>query len=101
MTSKYTGGCKCGNITYIVNGEPQWKVSCHCNWCQTTSGAAFRTFVLFNESDLKISGDTFKSYEDSNTAHGRPMINQFCSKCGTQLGIRSQVWMRDISHWVH
>ena len=36
----------CGNITYIVNGEPQWKVSCHCNWCQTTSGAAFRTFVL-------------------------------------------------------
>ena len=25
MTSKYTGGCKCGNITYVVNGEPQWK----------------------------------------------------------------------------
>ena len=88
MTSKYTGGCKCGNITYIVNGEPQWKVSCHCNWCQTTSGAAFRTFVLFNESDLKISGDTLKSYEDIDTAHGRPMINQFCSKCGTQLGIK-------------
>ena len=64
MTSKYTGGCKCGNITYIFNGEPEWKVSCHCNWCQTTSGAAFRTFVLFNESDLEVSGDTLKSYED-------------------------------------
>ena len=45
-----------------------------------TSGAAFRTFVLFNESDLEISGDTLKSYEDSDTAHGRPTINQFCSK---------------------
>ena len=76
MTSEYTGGCKCGNITYVVNGEPQWKVSCHCNWCQTTSGSAFRTFVLFNESDLAISGDTLRSYEDKNTDHGRPMINQ-------------------------
>ena len=88
MKSKYTGGCKCGNITYVVNGEVQWKVSCHCNWCETTSGAAFRTFVLFYESDLEISGDTFKSYEDRKTEHGRPMINQFCSRCGAQLGIK-------------
>ena len=88
MMSKYTGGCKCGNITYIVNGEAQWKVSCHCNWCQTTSGAAFRTFVLFNESDLEIFGETLESYKDSDTEHGRPMINQFCSECGTQLGIK-------------
>ena len=88
MAPKYSGGCKCGNITYTVNGEAQWRVSCHCNWCQTTSGSAFRTFVLFNESDLAISGDTLRSYEDNNTDHGRPMINQFCSRCGTQLGIK-------------
>ena len=88
MASKYSGGCKCGNITYTVHGEAQWRVSCHCNWCQTTSGAAFRTFVLFNESDLEVSGDTLKSYEDTNTDHGRPMINQFCSRCGTQLGVK-------------
>ena len=67
MAPKYSGGCKCGNITYTVDGEAQWRVSCHCNWCQTTSGSAFRTFVLFNESDLAISGDTLKSYEDTNT----------------------------------
>ena len=88
MAPKYSGGCKCGNITYTVDGEAQWRVSCHCNWCQTTSGSAFRTFVLFNESDLAISGDTLRSYEDNNTDHGRPMINQFCSRCGTQLGIK-------------
>ena len=70
MTQKYSGGCKCGNISYTVNGEVQWKVSCHCNWCQTSSGAAFRTFVLFNENDLEISGDTLKSYEDNDTEHG-------------------------------
>ena len=73
MSFKYTGSCKCGNIRYGVKGEAQWKVSCHCNWCQTTSGAAFRTFVLFKESDLEISGDTLKSYEDIDTDHGRPI----------------------------
>ena len=88
MSFKYTGSCKCGNIRYGVKGEAQWKVNCHCNWCQTTSGAAFRTFVLFKESDLEISGDTLKSYEDIDTDHGRPMINQFCYNCGTQLGIK-------------
>ena len=41
LISKYSGNRKCGNISYTVNGEAQWKVSCHCNWCQTSSGAAF------------------------------------------------------------
>jgi hypothetical protein len=62
-------------------------MSCHCNWCQTTSGSAFRTFVLFKETDLEISGDSLSSYEDTTTDHGRPMINQFCKICGTQIGI--------------
>ena len=84
MVSKYSGRCRCGNVTYTISGEPVWNMSCHCNWCQTTSGSAFRTFVLFKEKDLEISGDSFSSYEDTTTDHGRSMINQFCRNCGTQ-----------------
>ena len=87
MVSKYSGRCRCGNVTYTISGEPVWNMSCHCNWCQTTSGSAFRTFVLFKEKDLEISGDSFSSYEDTTTDHGRSMINQFCRNCGTQIGI--------------
>ena len=87
MVSKYSGRCRCGNVTYTISGEPIWNMSCHCNWCQTTSGSAFRTFVLFKETDLEISGDSLSSYEDTTTDHGRPMINQFCRNCGTQIGI--------------
>ena len=47
----------------------------------------FRTFVLFKEKDLEISGNSLSSYEDTTTDHGRPMINQFCRNCGTQIGI--------------
>ena len=56
MVSKYSGGCRCGNVTYTISGEPVWNMSCHCNWCQTTSGSAFRTFVSF-----PIDSDAYKT----------------------------------------
>lgn len=85
---RYSGGCRCGSISYKIFGEPIWRVSCHCNWCQTSSGGAFKTFLLFEEHDLSQSGNTLKSYEDTKTEHGRPMINQFCANCGTIMGIK-------------
>ena len=85
---KYSGRCKCEKISFVINGEPTWKVNCNCNWCQMTSGSAFRSFVLFNEKDITYVGDRPSSYEDKQTDHGRSMINLFCKKCGTLLGIK-------------
>ena len=73
MALKYSGRCRCGGVTYKTTAEPVWNMSCHCNWCQTTSGSAFRTFVLFKETDLEILGDSLSSYEDTTTEHGRPL----------------------------
>ena len=86
---KYSGRCHCGKVTYKINGEPTWKVNCNCNWCQTTSGNAFRSFLIFKEEDVTFHGENFASYEDTKTEHGRTMINQFCSNCGTQIGINA------------
>ena len=88
MKHNYSGGCHCGDVKFVIGGKPVWKVNCYCNWCQTTSGGPFRSFVLFNEENLKFIGQEPKSYEDKNTTHGRPMINQFCSNCGTLIGIK-------------
>ena len=85
---KYSGRCRCEKITFKISGEPTWKVNCNCNWCQTTSGSAFRSFVLFKQDDVKFVGDRPASYEDKTTEHGRPMINLFCSTCGTIVGIK-------------
>ena len=84
---KYSGRCHCGKVTYKINGEPTWKVNCNCNWCQTTSGSAFRSFLIFKEEDITFDGESLTSYEDTKTDHGRTMISQFCSNCGTQIGI--------------
>ena len=85
---KYSGRCRCEKVTFKITGEPTWKVNCNCNWCQTTSGSAFRSFVLFKEDDITFSGERPASYEDIKTEHGRPMLNLFCSTCGTQIGIK-------------
>ena len=86
---KYSGRCHCGMVTYKINGEPTWKVNCNCNWCQTTSGSAFRSFLIFKEEDITFDGESLASYEDTKTEHGRTMISQFCSNCGTQIGINA------------
>ena len=85
---KYSGRCKCEKITFKISGEPTWKVNCNCNWCQTTSGGAYRSFLLFKEDDITYLGDLPASYEDTKTEHGRSMINLFCSNCGTIIGIK-------------
>ena len=84
----YSGRCKCESISFEIKGEPTWKVNCNCNWCQKTSGSAFRSFVLFNEKEIKYLGEKPTSYEDKQTDHGRSMINLFCSNCGTLIGIK-------------
>ena len=86
---KYSGSCHCGMVTYKINGEPTWKVNCNCNWCQKTSGSAFRSFLIFKEEDITFDGESLTSYEDTKTEHGRTMISQFCSNCGTQIGINA------------
>ena len=85
---KYSGRCKCEKITFKIKGEPTWKVNCNCNWCQTTSGGAFRSFVLFNEEDIEYQGEMPTFYKDTKTDHGRPISNIFCSTCGTIIGIK-------------
>ncbi len=85
---KYSGRCKCEKISFEINGQPTWKVNCNCNWCQKTSGSAFRSFVLFNEKEIKYLGEKPTSYEDKQTEHGRSMVNLFCSDCGTLIGIK-------------
>ena len=64
---KYSGHCKCKKITFKIKGEPTWKVNCNCNWCQTTSGGAFSSFVLFNEEDIEYQGEMPTFYKDTKT----------------------------------
>jgi hypothetical protein len=36
---KLEGGCYCGTVRYVAEGEPMMKAQCHCRECQYITGA--------------------------------------------------------------
>ena len=32
------GGCQCGEVRYVITGEPLWLTICHCSECKRQSG---------------------------------------------------------------
>lgn len=83
MSSKYSGQCLCGKISYSVDVEPVFMGNCHCKDCQRSSGGAFIPAMIFPKQDVAVSGDVkyFDYQADGGTMHKRG----FCPNCGSQL----------------
>ncbi len=78
--TKQTGGCLCGNIRFEVSGAPGIQVVCHCRMCQRASGAAFMGLIFFEAADVKLTGETPKVYQGSET-----LLRHFCPDCGSPV----------------
>ena len=39
------GGCYCGEVRYVAEGDPIMQAQCHCRECQYISGGAPNTFI--------------------------------------------------------
>jgi hypothetical protein len=75
-----TGGCLCGQIRYIAEGEPIAVCTCHCHSCQRISGGSFLTFVGFAPQKVKWIQDSPKIYKSSD-----PVNRGFCPTCGSSV----------------
>jgi hypothetical protein len=48
------GGCYCGNVRYVADGEPLMKAQCLCRECQHITGGTPNVFVAMPGGGLTV-----------------------------------------------
>ena len=80
---KLEGGCYCGNVLYVSEGEPVLKAQCHCRECQYISGGSPNMFVLMPPEGFAYIKGTAKQFRRSDLE--RAVTREFCAECGTHI----------------
>ena len=83
---KLEGGCYCGNVRYVAEGEPMMKAQCHCRECQYISGGSPNMFMLMPQDGFQYTKGMPKQFSRSDLEN--PVTREFCGECGTHLVTR-------------
>src|SRR6478609_11845395 len=77
------GGCYCGEVRYVADGDPMMQAQCHCRECQFITGGAPNTFIAMPAGGFSYT----KGQPNPFTRKGleRAVTREFCPECGTQL----------------
>jgi hypothetical protein len=70
----------CGDIRYVILGDPDWSSHCHCRSCQKATGAAFTTWAGVKAENFLV---TTGEMTVCNTSAG--VDRGFCCNCGTSI----------------
>jgi len=87
MTEIHRGGCLCGSVRYRTLGQPVRTTICHCTFCQRLTGSAMLIEPVFLKTNFEIEQGELSAYVHRSPDHGRVITVQFCSACGTHLGL--------------
>lgn len=80
------GGCYCGQVRYVADGEPALRAQCHCRECQYITGGGPNFFIA-----MPADGFTYVKGEPKGFARPdleTPVTREFCPNCGTHLVTR-------------
>jgi len=79
-----SGGCLCGEIRFLMEGEPDGAGYCHCHSCRKQTGAPLAAFAVFRTGQVTwISGQRAR-YESSPG-----VFRSFCPACGSTLALEA------------
>ena len=78
---KLEGGCYCGAVRYVVDGEPMLKGQCHCRECQYISGGAPNMFMIVPPDAFRYVKGTPRQFKRQDLEN--PVTREFCPACGT------------------
>jgi hypothetical protein len=83
---KLEGGCYCGAIRYVAEGDPIIKLQCHCRECQYITGGMPNVILGMPESRLTYTKGRPTSFQRNDLPS--PVTREFCAECGTHLVAR-------------
>ena len=83
---KLEGGCYCGKVRYVAEGEPMRKGQCHCRECQFITGGAPNMFVVMPSAGFAYTKGAPKQFARGDLEN--PVTREFCPDCGTHLATR-------------
>lgn len=87
----HVGGCQCGAVRFEANGDPKFVSNCHCYSCRKATGAAFSTWVGFNENHVRWTRGGPDIFNSS------PGVSRgYCRSCGTPLTYAGEKWAGEI-----
>ena len=77
------GGCYCGEVRFVAEGDPMFQAQCHCRECQYITGGAPNLFFSMPIDGFKYTKGTPKQFTRKDLE--RPVTREFCPECGTHL----------------
>ena len=78
----YPGQCRCGDVQFMVRGEPRFQVICHCESCQKSIAGPFCAVAAFPNDHFHITSGS--EHITSYNKYGNTS-RCFCKICGTPL----------------
>ena len=92
MTTKTSGQCLCGAVTYEVEIPEKsiYEGLCHCRDCQRYTGTAFASSMMVSKAGMSLKGDL--KFYGKETEKGSVMERGFCPECGSNVLCRSEAW---------
>jgi hypothetical protein len=83
---KLEGGCYCGAVRYVAEGDPVLRAQCHCRECQYITGGGPNFFLMMPADGFRYVQGQPKGFTRSDLE--RPVTREFCPNCGTHLATR-------------
>jgi hypothetical protein len=80
------GGCYCGAVRYVAEGESRMKAQCHCRECQYISGGSPNMFMLMPPDGFSYTKGSPKQFTRGDLKGA--VTREFCAECGTHLTTR-------------
>lgn len=77
-----TGGCRCRNLIYELDGDLGFTFNCHCRFCRQVHGSAFTTVAIVARDAFRWSSSSGKP---SRFVTPQGSVRHFCGTCASPV----------------